>query len=378
MTRARETGSYPTTYETSDTPHQNDGDFLSLESVPEPAEERPFPRPIYSNPVREGGIKTRGKTEHYGAMSLNRYEVTMKNGAAYDVSVAMSERPNALDIAHLETTSLTTQPDGVNMLRMRDLAQLGIPTVYQSVQKNPLYCGGIRASAHDALDIHAALAERYGLDPVHVVTGGISRGGARALNVASVGHRHNTHVVYTDAEVPAPPRRIDPARFLTRLVLSWPHEVAALLGYRDVPLDELIHYYKTVDVLPHKVVQQFKEVPELLSGKLGERIERTLPTDSFGYVVAHEHDMFTDPQDWVRTLAQHPHMIVETSPGAHMSCAGQYDRAAWRDRMASIAEVLRDNPTNRILGGAALHALAAQANSVFGKPLHSAEPGIAA
>lgn len=86
---------------TSRAPHQNDGDFLSLEPAIESPEDRPFPRPIYSNPVREGGVSAYGKVLHDGDMRLQRYEVTMENGATYDVSMAMSERPGALDIAHL-------------------------------------------------------------------------------------------------------------------------------------------------------------------------------------------------------------------------------------------------------------------------------------
>ena len=362
MHQPTETCSYSNSDEMSLVPHQNDGDFLSLQPVPD---QRPFPRPIYTNPVRDGGVKEYGKTIRDGHMTLTRYEVTMENGTAYDVSVAQSNRSDALDIAHLETTSLTTQPDGLNMLRMKELASRGISTLYQSVQKNQLRCGSIRESSHDSLDIHTALAERYGFDQTHIITGGISRGGGQALYASSVAARHNKHVVYTDAEVPAPPERIHPVRFLARLAVSLPHEVHELLQYHHVPLDDLMRYHKTVDVLPHKVAQQLKEIPGLLNGDLGKQIAHGLPIDAVGYVTAHRNDMFIDSREWVRALARHDHMVIDTSPGAHMSCAGMRDRTAWRRRMETVAEVLGDNST-RTLGGAALHALLSETNPVFG------------
>lgn len=293
-----------------------------------------------------------------GKEESNKYLVTSS-------TIPKHRQKDASDIASVETSAWLTHFGGLNKRRQIALARdFRIPSTFIGVQQNTDKLGNIEDNVHNHLFIAAHVAEQFGRDQANLILNGISRGAMHGLATQAIAGEHTMNVIYSDNIVPCFPDGLNPRTDLIDFLRFLPNEVNSLRALK-MPLHIFRHYPETLDLSVSGMFQQLKEVPTLLSGRIGELIDDAMPHDSFGYIAAYGGDIMSQGNRWVDKIdSRFPNMTVDLSlDGAHLSCISSGCHSEWRVRMQTITDLLHEDRTRVGIGATALSALAVGVNS---------------
>lgn len=318
-------------------PRDDSGDFLYQE---------------FDNPVRRTRFLEEDETRH---AKIIKEKVWMEDGTHYDVTSTLAKN-RTIDIGILATSAWLTQDGGLNQDRALRSARLGIDTVFVSPQQNLTRRGRFGKSVCNMIRIADHFHLRHDRDPDNLWVDGISRGGMHALGVAAKAPYvdDDKQVIYGDYTVPCFPDGLQPAKDLAMLPRLITNELGASTALLQIPFSTLKHYPNTVSLSPKKQFQQLKEVPALLSGKVGEAA-RNMPPETFGHVTNYLGDIMGQGSRWAPILSPYENITVENfKGGGHVSMTSPRCQAKWETRLRAVHEAIKQDPKLPSLGTAAL------------------------
>lgn len=326
------------------TPRDQSGDFLYEE---------------FDNPVARTRLIEHDETRHAGIL---RERVWMEDDTYYDVTSTLAKN-RTIDIGILATSAWLTQDKGLNQDRALRAAKLGIDTVFVSPQQNFDRRGRFGKSVCNMIRIADHMHLRHDRDPDNLWLDGISRGGMHAMGVtAKAPYIEDKRVIYGDYTVPCFPDGLQPTKDLAMLPRLIGNELGASTAFLQLPISALRHYPKTVSLNPKKQFQQFKEIPTLLSGKVGESA-RNMPPETFGHVTNYLGDIMGQGSRWAPILSEYDNITVENfKGGGHVSMTSPRCQTKWEARVRAVHEAIEGDPRLPSLGAAAL-SRAVYANS---------------
>lgn len=321
-----------------DTPRDESGDFLYQE---------------FDNEVKRTRQFDEDETRH--AVIL-REQVHMEDGTYYDVTSTLAKN-RTIDVGIVATSAWLTQDRGINQDRALRAARLGIDTVFVSPQQNITQRGRFGKSVCNIIRIADHMHTRHDRDPDNLWLDGISRGGMHALGItAKAPYIDNKQVIYGDYTVPCFPEGLQPIKDLALLPKLIRNELGASTALLRLPFSALRHYPKTVPLHPKKQFQQFKEVPALLSGKVGDAA-RNMPPETFGHVTNYLGDIMGQGSRWAPILSPYENITVENFiGGGHVSMVSARCQEKWESRIQAVHEIIESNPNIPKLGAVALAA----------------------
>ncbi len=285
-----------------------------------------------------------------------RERIDMEDGTYYDVTSTLAKN-RTIDIGIVATSAWLTQDRGINQDRALRAARIGIDTVFVSPQQNLSRRGRFGKSVCNMIRIADHLHLRHDRDPDNLWLDGISRGGMHALGItAKAPHIDNKQVIYGDYTVPCFPDGIQPSKDIALLPKLIGNELGASTALLRLPFSALKHYPQTVPLNPKKQFQQFKEVPVLLSGQVGNAA-RNMPVETFGHVTNYLGDIMGQGSRWAPILEPYDNVTVENfKGGGHVSMVSSRCQEKWEARIRAVHEVLESHPQIAALGPAALAA----------------------
>lgn len=312
----------------------------------------------FDNPVQRTRFLEEDETRH---AKIIKEKVWMEDGTYYDVTSTLAKR-RSIDIGILATSAWLTQDGGLNQDRALRSARLGIDTVFVSPQQNFDRRGRFGRSVCNMIRIADYFHLRHDRDPDNLWVDGISRGGMHALGVtAKAPYIDRKQVIYGDYTVPCFPDGLQPVKDLAMLPRLITNELGASTALLQIPFNTLRHYPHTVSLHPKKQFQQFKEIPALLSGKVGEAA-RNMPPQTFGHVTNYLGDIMGQGSRWAPILSPYENVTIENfKGGGHISMTSPRCQDKWEKRIRAVHEVIKEDSSLPSLGAAAL-AMAVREN----------------
>lgn len=277
-----------------------------------------------------------------------RQRYTMNDGTRYNVfSSVVPDEKKRTNISSLETSGWLTSPNGMNRRRQINLGKLGMETTFVGVQQNFWKIGNFEASAHHQLAIGKSSANEFDRDTELFYMNGISRGAMIGLGATALAWQHGMDIVYNDAIVPCFPDGLNlhrDAKEIPGILTGLRNEINPIKSIKDIPLPALQHFPQTADT--SGIFQQIKEVPSLLSGKVGELIDDNMSHEQFQYLTVFSGDMLSQGRRWQDRFDPDKYaqtVVNSTEGGGHISCVTPTSHEGWYGRWDTIIPIVADS-----------------------------------
>lgn len=258
------------------------------------------------------------KRERFKSGEVERYEVTMQNGAMYHLLNATPHEPET-DVSITSTTAWLTGLDGMNKRILLAQMNAGMEASLLSTARQIGYKPSLEQAAHNQLAIAKHMAEvSPSRDDDNFVVHGISRAAMIGIGINALADRHDMNVMHNTLIAPCYPAPLS-LKNISKYSHIIPDEIIAVAGMLKIPPQTLRHYVSTLDISPEGLRYAVATIPELTSGNAG-KLADAMPEDTSAYIMGFEGDAMSDIHEYERKLQNHEDVVFDIrSGGAHAS-----------------------------------------------------------